>query len=83
MQLVAIATGDVGEHGDHVFLLWRFVDDHLIFQRFQLAGQQLVGDVNRLFATDVVQRALQNVFAVFGHVQHAAIGQYGFQAVHR
>ncbi|MNV79010.1 hypothetical protein D3C71_1725400 [compost metagenome] len=83
VQLVAIAAGDIGKHGDHVLLLRRFINDHLIFQRFQFAGQQLIGDVDRLFATDVVQRALQNVFAVFAHVQNAVIGQHGFQAAHR
>ncbi|MNE90090.1 hypothetical protein D3C80_1875660 [compost metagenome] len=79
MQLVAIAAGDIGKHGDHVFLFRRFVDDHLIFQRFQTGHQQLVSHVDRLTAADVIQRPLQHVFAIFRHIQRAAFGQYGFQ----
>ena len=74
MQLVAVATGDVGEHGNHVFFLRGFIDDHLFFQRIQVFHQHLIGHVHRLSAAHVVHGSLNNVFTVFGDVQHAAVG---------
>ena len=78
MQLVAVAAGDIGEDGNHVFFLRRLIDDHLFLERVQVFHQQLVGHVDRLRAAHVVHRPLNNVFAVFGDVQHAAVGQYRF-----
>ncbi len=83
MQLVAVTTSDVGENGNDVFFLRRFVDDHLFFQRVQMLHQQLVGDIHRTCAAHVVHRSLNNMFTVFSYVQHAAIGQYGFHARNR
>ena len=74
MQLVAVATGDVGKDGYNVFFLRRLINDHLFFERIQVFHQQLVGHVHRLRAAYVVHRPLNNVFAIFGHVQHAAVG---------
>ena len=81
MQFVAITTGDVGKHGDHVFFVFGFVDDHFFFQRFQLCHQSLIGHVDRLSAADVIHRPLQNVFAIFGNVDNAAVGRNSAQAV--
>ena len=83
MQLVAVAAGDVGEDGNNVLFLRRLVDNHLFFERVQVFHQQLVGDVHRLRAAHVVHRPLNDVLAVFGHVQHAAVGQHRFHASHR
>lgn len=83
MQLVAVAAGDVGKDGDDVLFLRRLVDNHLFFQRVQLTHQQRVSDVNRLGAADVVHRPLNNVLTVVGHVQHAAVGQYGAHTANR
>ena len=83
MQLVAVAAGDVGENGDNVFFLRRFIDNHLFFQRVQLAHQQRVGDVYRLCAADIIHRPLDDVFTVIGHIQHAAVGQYGAHSGNR
>ena len=80
MQLVAVATGDVGEDGDNMFFLRRFVDDHLFFQRIQVFHQHLVGDIHRLRAAHIVQRPLKEMFAIFGDVQHAAAGHDGFHS---
>ena len=42
--------------------------------QIQVFHQQLVGHVHRLRAAYVVHRPLNNVFTIFGHVQHAAVG---------
>ena len=76
VQFMTVAAGNIGEDGDDVLLLRRFVDNHLIAQRVQLTQQQLVGDVDRLRAAHVVHRPLDDMFAVVGHVQHAAVGQH-------
>ena len=39
MQLVAVAAGDVGEDGNDVLFLRRFVDNHLFFERIQVFHQ--------------------------------------------
>ena len=83
MQFMAITTGNIGEDGDDVFFLRRFIDDHLFFQRVQLTGQQRIGDVYRLRAADVVHRPLDNVLTVIGNVYHAAVRQYGANAFDR
>ena len=74
MQLVAVAAGDIGEDGNHVFFLRRFINDHLFFKRIQVFHQQLVGHVDRLRAAHVIHRPLNDVLSVFGHVQHTAVG---------
>ena len=76
MQLVAITAGDVGKDGNDVLLLRRFVDNHFVAQRVQLPQQQLVSDVDRLRAAHVVHRPLDDVLAIVGDIQHAAVGQH-------
>ena len=83
MELVAVATGDVGEDGNHMFFLRRFIDDHLFFERIQVFHQQLVGDIDRLRAAHVIHWPLNNMFAVFGDIQHAAVSQYRFHPGNR
>ena len=80
---MAVATGDVGEDGNDVFFLRRFINDHLFFERVQVFHQQLVGYVDRLCTAHVVHWALNNVFSVLGHVQHAAVRQNRFHAGNR
>ena len=48
-----------------------------------MGHQQRVGHVNRLRAAYVIHRPLDNVLAVVGDVQHAAVGQHGFHARNR
>ena len=36
MQFVAVTTGNISKHGDDVFFLRRFINDHLFFKRIQL-----------------------------------------------
>ncbi|MGQ7180362.1 disulfide isomerase DsbC N-terminal domain-containing protein [Escherichia coli] len=35
-QFVAVTTGNISKHGDDVFFLRRFINDHLFFKRIQL-----------------------------------------------
>ena len=76
VQFMAVAAGDVGKDGNDVLFLRRFIDNHLVAQCVQLTDQQLVGDVDRLRAAHIVHRPLDDVFAIVGNVQDAAVGQH-------
>ena len=82
MQQLAVVAGGVEEDGDGVFFVFRREEDHFVLERFEFGQERAVAEVDRAVVAEFDQVALQVVFAVFGRVEDALLGDDAAQAGH-
>ena len=82
VQQLAVVAGGVEEDGDGVFFVFRREEDHFVLERFEFGQERAVTEVDRAVVAEFDQVALQVVFAVFGRVEDALLGDDAAQAGH-